>query len=110
MQQRKLLCPTERGQDQWPLLELCVQPLWVDGTYSRADKADFQHLEGSLLARGCFSPENSHWRSDCLGALNDCYEAVTGSSTSGHEQQQPLHSRHLKPQYGWQQWVDLRLA
>ena len=74
------------------------RPDWVDSTYWRTEVADVQHPKGNLSARGCCIPESSHWRSDRLGAPNDRYEAVTGSSPCGHEQQQPLQSRsrHLK--------------
>ena len=67
--------------------------LRVESTYSLIEVADVQPPEGSLLTRGGYWPESSHWRSDRLGAPNDRYEAVTASSPCGHEQQQSLHSR-----------------
>ena len=83
---------------EMPMKFLSFHTASVDSTYLRTEVVDVQHPKGSLSARGCCIPESSHWRSDRLGAPNDRYEAVTGSSSCGHEQQQSLQSRsrHLK--------------
>lgn len=74
------------------------------GSYSPRTARGRQHLfaggdsglpasRGQPVSEGLLLPESCHWRSDGLGALNDRYEAVTGNSPCGHEQQQPLQSR-----------------